>query len=141
MLKAAKPELIVGVRDTLDDLMASANFLELDTNWALATSALQLQEVAVKLFADRKGIALDKANVEKILDRKIQGDLSFNDRYEALLKQAKDLYKVRMPILASHLRKMRVKVLHEGYNPQPEETELLVDFTIGFLQRIEKALH
>jgi hypothetical protein len=138
MQKATRPEL-VGKRDLLSDLMISANFLELDTNWALATSALQLQEVAVKLFADRKGITLDKANVEKILKKKIQGELSFSDCYEAFVKQVKDSYKLKMPILASHLRRMRVKVMHEGYNPQPEETELLVDFTIGLLQRMEKA--
>ena len=135
LFRATKSELL---RDDMSaDLVNSASFLGLDNNWFLATSALQLQEVAVTLVANRKKIMLDKANVERILNKRIQNELSFNDRYEAFIKQVKDSFKIEMPILASHLRRMRVKVLHEGYNPQPEETKSIVDFTIGLLRRME----
>jgi len=117
-------------------LMQSVSFLGFDTNWSSATCALQLQEVAVTLVAKKKGITLDKANVEKILKKKIE-DLSFNDQYEAFSIQVKGAFNIEMPILTGHLRKMRAKVLHEGYNPQPEETESIVSFTIGLLQKIK----
>jgi hypothetical protein len=32
---------------------------------------------------------------------------------------------------------MRVKVLHEGYNPEPEEKDSLVSFTTGLLRKLE----
>ena len=117
-------------------LMESASFLGLDTNWSLATCALQLQEVAVTLVAKRKNIKLDKANVERLLNKKIK-DLSFNDQYEAFSKQVRDLFNVEMPILTTHLRKMRAKVLHEGYNPKPEETDSITGFTIGLLRKLK----
>lgn len=118
-------------------LMKSANFLDLDVNWSLATCALQLQEVAIKLVAEKLNIKLDKANVEKLLNKKLQ-ELSFNLQYEAFSKYVKDSLKSEMPILTTHLRKMRVKVLHEGYNPKPEETEVIVSYTIGLLERLKK---
>jgi len=118
-------------------LIEPADFLGFDTNWSLATCALQLQEVAVTLVAKKKNIILDKPHVEKVLGKKIKDDISFNDRYEAFTKQLKDLFNVDMPILTTHLRKMRMKVLHEGYNPKPEETESIVNFTIGLLQRLK----
>jgi len=117
-------------------LMESASFLGLDFNWSLATCALQLQEVAITLVAKRKNILLDKANVERTLNKRIQR-LTFNDQYEAFSVQVKKSFEVEMPILAQHLRKMRAKVLHEGYNPKPEETESIVGFTIGLLQKLE----
>jgi len=117
------------------DLMDSALFLGLDTNWSVATCALQLQEVATILVAEKKGIRLDKQSLEKILGKKIQ-DFSFNYQYEAFSKEVKRLFKVEMPILAMHLRKMRVQVLHEGYNPQPEEKDSIVGFTIGLLEKL-----
>jgi len=117
------------------DLMESATFLGLDTNWSLATCALQLQEVAVTLMAKRKNIKLDKENVGKLLNKKIESP-SFNDKYEAFSRHVKTLSNIEMPILATHLRKMRVKVLHEGYNPKPEETKSIVTFTIGLLQKL-----
>lgn len=118
------------------DLMESASFLGLDTNWSLATCALQLQEVAVTLVAERKNIKLDKANVEKVLNKKIES-LSFNDQYEAFSRQVKTSFNIEMPILTIHLRKMRTKVLHEGYNPKPEETDSIVTFTIGLLKKLK----
>lgn len=117
------------------DLMESASFLGLDANWSSATCALQLQEVAVTLVARRKNIKLDKANVEKLLSKRI-GVFSFSDQYEAFCKQVKTRFNIEMPILTTHLRRMRVKVLHEGYNPKPEETEFIVGFTIGLLQKL-----
>jgi hypothetical protein len=117
------------------DLMDSASFLGLNSNWSLATCALQLQEVAVPLLAKRKNIRLDKTSVEALLNKKVQV-LSFNDQYEAFSEQVKTSFNVEMPILTTHLRKMRTKVLHEGYNPKPEETESIVNFTIGLLQRL-----
>jgi len=116
-------------------LMESAKFLGLDTNWSSATSALQLQEVVITLVAKRKGIRLDKSSVEKLLGKKIQ-NFSFNHQYAAFSEHVKDF--IEMPILAKHLRKMRVKVLHEGYNPKPEETQSIVSFTIGLLGKLEK---
>lgn len=118
------------------DLMDSATFLGLDTNWSLATCALQLQEVAITQVAKRAEIKLDKANVEKVLNKKIES-LSFNNQYEAFSKLVLALFDVEMPILTTHLRKMRAKVLHEGYNPKPEETESIANFTIGLLRRLK----
>jgi hypothetical protein len=117
------------------NLMESATFLGLDTNWSVAVSALQLQEVAVTLLADRRKIRLDRTSVEKILKKKIK-DLSFNDQYEAFSQEVKRLFNVDMPILTMHLRRMRVKVLHEGYNPEPEEKDSIVSFTIGLLKKL-----
>jgi polyhydroxyalkanoate synthesis regulator phasin len=42
-----------------------------------------------------------------------------------------------MPFLATQFRRMRVKVLHEGYNPEPEEKDSLVSFTTGLLRKLE----
>lgn len=116
-------------------LMEAASFLGLDTNWSLATCALQLQEVAIVLVAKSSNITLNKSNVERILNKKVQ-TLSFNDRYEAFSRQVETSFGIEMPILTKHLRKMRTKVLHEGYNPKPEETDSIVGFTIGLLQKL-----
>ena len=118
------------------DLMESATFLGLDTNWSLATCALQLQEVAVTLVAKKNKIKLDKANVERLLNREIE-DLSFNDKYKAFSRQVKDSFDVEMPILTTDLRRMRTRVLHKGYNPKPEETESIASFTIGLLKKLK----
>jgi hypothetical protein len=119
------------------DLMDSASFLGLDVNWFRATCALQLQEVAVTLMAERKNIKLDKANVEKILQKKIEErELSFNEKYDAFSKQVKS-FNVAMPKLTIDLRNMRTEVLHKGYNPKTEETEAIVSFTIELLKTLE----
>ena len=116
-------------------LMGSAGFLGLDASWFLATCALQLQEVAIKVVAERKGIKLDKRNVEKILKRKVEMP-SFNYQYKAFSEVLKTRFGVEMPILPTQWRKMRVKVLHEAYNPKPEETDSIIVFTIGLLQKL-----
>ena len=121
-------------------LIESASFLELDINWSQATCALQLQEVAVTLVAEKKKIKLDKTNVERILNKKITGELSFNDRYRAFSKQVKTSFKIDMPRLTTHLRKMRTEVLHQGYNPTPEETESITSFTIGLLKKLDACI-
>lgn len=115
--------------------IGSAGFLGLDANWFRATCALQLQEVAVTWVAKRKKIELDKKNVEKILKRKVEM-LSFNYQYQAFSEVLKTSFGVKMPILVPHLRKMRGKVLHEPYNPKPEETDSIIVFTIEFLQKL-----
>ena len=117
------------------ELAKLASFLGLDENWFSATCALQLQEVAITLFAKRRNIKLDKKHVERILNRKI-GSLSFNEKYEAFSKEIKRLYNVDMPILTTEFRKMRAKILHGGYNPEPEETDAIVSFTLGLLQKL-----
>jgi hypothetical protein len=120
------------------NLMDAASFLGLDTNWSVATCALQLQEVSIKLVAEKAKIILDKSNVERILKAQIPTkDFSFNHQYEAFSKEVKRLFAVNMPILTTHLRRMRVKVLHEGYNPQLEEKESIVSFTIGLMKKLE----
>lgn len=116
-------------------LLSSAGFLGLDVNWFRATCALQLQEVAMTIVAKRKKIELDKRNVEKILKRKVEMP-SFSYQYKAFSKVLKTRFGVDMPILVPDLRKMRVKVLHEGYNPKPEETDSIIVFTIGLLQKL-----
>jgi len=118
------------------DLVKSVSFLGLDTNWFSATCALQLQEVAITLVAKQKNIQLDKKHVEKILDRKIDY-LSFNEQYEAFSREIKRLYDVDMPFLTTQFRRIRVKILHEGYNPEPEEKDSIVSFTLGLLQKLK----
>jgi len=133
-------QIVVAVRteklsEPTINLMKSATFLGLDTNWSLATCALQLQEVGVTLVAKRKNIKLDKAGIERLLKKKIE-KVSFNNQYEAFRRQVKISYGIKMPLLTQHLRKMRTKVLHEGYNPEPEETKSIVSFTVGLLQKL-----
>jgi Zn-finger nucleic acid-binding protein len=135
-------EVILSVRkiespEPTEDLMDSASFLGLDTNWSVAVCALQLQEVAITLVAEKTGISLDRKDVEKILKTQIQSkDFSFNHQYEAFGNEVKRMFDVDMPILVPQLRRMRVNVLHEGYNPEPEEKDSLVSFTIGLLKKL-----
>lgn len=119
-------------------VVESASFLGLNTNWSVAVCALQLQEVGVTLVAKKLKIDLEKPNVEKILSTKIESkDFSFNQQYEAFRAEIKRLFNVDMPFLTTQFRRMRVKVLHEGYNPEPEEKDALVSFTIGLLRKLE----
>jgi len=118
------------------DLVKSVSFLGLDKNWFSATCALQLQEVAITLVAKQKNIKLDKKHVERILNKKIDY-FSFNDQYEAFSREIKHLYDVDMPFLTTQFRKIRVKILHEGYNPEPEEKDSIVSFTLGLLQKLK----
>lgn len=132
-------QVVVALRKETEtsNLMESASFLRLDTNWSLATCALQLQEVAITLVAKRKGIFLDKKHVEAVLNKKIKDIFFFNDQYDAFSRQVKNAFGVGMPKLTKYLRKMRVDVLHRGYNPKPEETKSIVSFTIGLLKKLE----
>ena len=83
-------------------------------------------------------IKLDKNSGEILLKAQIPNkDFSFNHQYEAFSIEVKQLFGVDMPILTTHLRRMRVKVLHEGYNPQPEEKEPIVSFTVGLMKKLE----
>jgi hypothetical protein len=119
-------------------IMESASFLGLDTNWSVVVCALQLQEVAITLVAKKIEVNLDKAGVDKILKRQIQPeDFSFSHQYEAFGIEVKRLFGIDMPILLPQFRRMRVKVLHEGYNPEPEEKDSLVSFTTGLLRKLE----
>jgi hypothetical protein len=118
-------------------VMEYASFLGLDTNWSVAVCALQLQEVAVTLVAEKLKIDLGKTNVEQILKAKIAKDFSFNHQYEAFRIEVKRQFDVDMPFLTTQFRRMRVKVLHEGYNPEPEEKDSLTSFTIGLLKKLD----
>lgn len=121
-----------------EDLVKSAEYLGLNQNWFSSTCALQLQEVSIKLVAEKAGIDLNKANVEKILSAKIElKNFGFNNQYEAFGKEVNRLFNVDMPFLATQFRKMRVKVLHEGYNPEPEERDSLVSFTLGLMKKLD----
>lgn len=122
-------------REPYTDLVGFASFLGLDDNWFLAVCALQLQEVAITLFAKHRNIKLDREHVEAILNRKVSS-FTFNERYEALSKEVKRLYNVDMPILTTQFRRIRGKILHGGYNPEPEEKEAIVRFTLGLLQKL-----
>jgi hypothetical protein len=83
---------------------------------------------------------LDKPNIEKILSKKIK-DFLFNYQYEAFSKEVKRQFNVDMPILTMHLRKMRVAVLHDGYNPKSEKKESIVSFTIGLLHKLNSIVN
>jgi hypothetical protein len=79
-----------------------------------------------------------KRNPAQILKAKIDSkDFSFNHQYEAFRTEVKRRFDVGMPFLATQFRRMRVKVLHEGYNPEPEEKDSLVSFTTGLLRKLE----
>ena len=123
---------------TLNDLSGSVQFLGLDNNWFTATCALQLQEVVVLLVSEKKGIVLDKPNLEKILELKspIEREPSFSQRYEAFSKEVKRLYGTRMPDMLMDMRSVRTKVLHKGENPTPEEVNAIVTFTVGLLKKL-----
>ena len=123
---------------TINDLSGSVQSLGLDHNWFTATCALQLQEVAVVLVSEKKGITLDKPNVERILELKspIQGELSFSQRYEAFSKEVKRLFGIDMPEMLMDMRNVRYKVLHKGKNPAPEEVNSIVTFTVGLLKKL-----
>lgn len=125
-----------------ENLLENLGVIGLSKHWASATVALQLQEVAITLFAKKFGIKLDKKNVEKILGRKGEPQkiefLSFNDRYEAFSKEVESKFKIKMPMLVSDLRKTRVSILHKGKNPTPEDTKSIVGFTRDLVKKLSK---
>jgi len=120
------------------ELLQYISFLSLDENWMLATIALQTQEVAVTIMSKRLYIILDRQNVERILDTKVSGDLTFSTKYNAFSKEVKRLHNIEMPIMTEHLRKMRTEVLHKGYSPEKEEIDAMIEFTTGFLRKLER---
>jgi len=122
--------------DSFFNLLKSSEFLELNSNWALSTVALQLQEVSIIIVSKKLGIKLDKTNVERILGKQIGEELTFSIRYEAFSKKIKRLKGTDMPILATDLRKSRTQILHEGKNPTSEDAETIVQFTIDFLGKM-----
>jgi hypothetical protein len=126
----------ISEREPDEDLLKSSEYLGLNQNWFSATCALQLQEVSIKLVADKIELDLGQPSVEKILGKKFEPkDFGFNQRYEGFGKEVKKLFRIDMPFLATQFRKMRQKVLHEGYNPEPEERDSLVSFTIGLTKK------
>jgi hypothetical protein len=129
----------ISKREPDEDLVRSSEYLGLNQNWFSATCALQLQEVSIKLVADKIGLDLRQPNVEKLLGKQFEpNDFGFNQRYEAFGNEVKKLFDIDMPFLATQFRKIRVKVLHEGYNPQPEERDSLVSFTLGLMKKLEE---
>jgi hypothetical protein len=123
---------------TASELIRYISFLGIDEKWMSCTCALQLQEVAIIMVAKKKGIDIDKKSVEKILNKPQNSDFSFSNQYEAFAKEVQRLYKIEMPLMATSLRRMRVAVLHEGYNPKDEEKDAIVSFTTGLLKRLKK---
>jgi hypothetical protein len=129
----------ISERDPDESLVRSSEYLGLNQNWFSATCALQLQEVSIKLVADKIGLNLGQQNVEKLLGSKFESkDFGFNQRYEAFGKEVKRRFNIDMPYLTTQFRKMRQKVLHEGFNPEPEDTKTLVDYTVSLMKKLEE---
>jgi len=97
---------------------------------------LAIQEVAVIVVAKRKNIDLSQKGVEEILREKLQ-HTSFYQQYEAFCKKVKETQGIDMPTLTTDFRRMRAAVIHDGYNPQPEEIEAIVPFTLGLLNKLK----
>ena len=127
---------------TFLELIKKAQNLNLDINWMISAISLQLQEIAILKCASSNNIKLDKNNVEQVLGRKIKEEtkkyLSFGDQYDLLSYKIEQERQVKMPKLTKDLRKMRVRVLHEGYNPVPEETDGIANFSLGFLDKLKE---
>ncbi|MFA5364666.1 MAG: hypothetical protein WC325_05730 [Candidatus Bathyarchaeia archaeon] len=123
------------------ELIKKAQNLNLDINWIISAISLQLQEIAILKCASSNNIKLDKNNVEKVLGRRLKEQnikyLSFGDQYDLLSYVLEQEKSVKMPKLTVDLRKMRVRVLHKGYNPVPEETDAIAKFSIGFLDKLK----
>lgn len=127
---------------TFLELIKKAQNLNLDINWIISAISLQLQEIAILKCASSNNIKLDKNNVEQVLGRKIKEEtkkyLSFGDQYDLLSYKIEQERQVKMPKLTKDLRKMRVRVLHEGYNPVPEVTDGIAKFSLGFLDKLKE---
>jgi len=124
------------------NLLENLGIIGLSKDWASAAVALQLQEIAITLFAEKSGIKLDKENVEKTLNRKVEPQktefLAFSDKYEAFSQIMKKNFGQEMPILLSDLRRTRVGILHIGKNPTPEDTKAITVFTKDLLDKLSK---
>ena len=124
---------------TESNMAPYCSFLGISQNWMTSTYALQLQEVSITMVAKKKGIALDRENVEKILNKEIkEKDFSFSHQYEAFANEAKRLYDIDIPFMAIWLRKMRQAVLHEGHNPTEQEKDLAISATVCLLKELKK---
>ena len=124
---------------TESNIASFSSFLGINQNWMTSTYALQLQEVSITIVAQKKGIALDRESVERILNKEIkEKDFSFSHQYEAFARAVKRLYDIDIPLMAMWLRKMRQAVLHEGHNPTEQEKELAISATICLLQELKK---
>lgn len=124
---------------TASDIAKFTKFLGIDKNWMSATYALQLQEVSITLVAKKKNIALDRKNVERILNKEIKANEGFfSYQYEAFAKEVKRLYDIEIPFMAMWLRKMRQVVLHEGHNPTEQENRQVISATVCLLKELKK---
>lgn len=126
--------------DSLTRLGESCEFLGLGFEWILSTTALQLQEVAMTIVAEKLGIELDKKSVSKILGKQFEKDVPFKDKYSAFCKEIKRSKDVTLSILPSDLRGMRTRILHKGISPPTNETKLITDFTCSFLKDLHHAI-
>jgi hypothetical protein len=100
------------------------------------TCALQLQEVAVTIVAKKKGIELNKKNVNQIAKDAQPSDTAFKKKYEAFSKEVKRRYGIDMPQLIPSLRDVRTEILHKGYNPDNDEKESITLFTTSLLDKL-----
>ena len=77
----------------LIDLQPMAEFLDIDQNWILSVIALQLQEITIKKISDKMGKNLNRANIEKILNKSISIEsipfMPYNIEYMAFSKAVK----------------------------------------------------
>ena len=133
--------LVSGYGNPFLNLMAVADFLDVDLNWAYSAIALQLQEVAIKKISDRMDMKLNRANIERILGepitlRSIQF-MPFNHQYKAFSKVIKEKKGIDMPKLVQDMRSTRKNVLHLAYKPTSEETTAIITFTQGLLEKLK----
>lgn len=126
---------------TFLEIIQKAQNLNLDINWIISAISLQLQEIAILKCAKSNSIKLDKNNAERVLGRKIKEEtkkyLSFRDQYDLFSHEIEQKKPIKMPKLTGDLRRMRARVLHEGYNPVPEETDAIAEFSLGFLDKLK----
>jgi hypothetical protein len=69
--------------------------------------------------------------------REVEPYLSFKDQYDLLSSEIERQKQIRLPQLTGDLRAMRVRVLHQGYNPEPEETQVIAKFSIDLLGKLK----
>lgn len=133
------PILMENKNYTVNDLVKSVQSLGLNKNWFTATCALQLQEVVITIVSEKMGIILNKLNVERILETTIEGEPSFNLKYQAFSKEVKER-NVDMPLIYEDMRTTRRKVLHLGKNPTSEDVDTIMTFTIGLCEKLSQVI-
>ncbi len=62
--------------------------------------------------------------------------MPFSKQYTAFSKVVKKENGTNMPRLVHDMRKTRANVLHLGYKPTQEETDTILTFTRGFLEKL-----